>query len=85
MARGQKCPNCGNLTFQEEDFARSCTRCGVTGWIGGEGPKRNSARGRQCGTCQKGTLKRVASHEDVVDVHHCYTCAATFVTTTGVQ
>jgi ribosomal protein L37AE/L43A len=78
MARGQKCPSCGKLTFQESDQVRQCSKCGAVGWIGGEGPEDMPKPGKTCGTCGKRTLKKVGTNGDVT-IMHCFTCAATYI------
>ncbi len=78
MARGQRCPSCGKLRFQEQGLSRTCSGCGAVGWIGGEGPSKDSKRGRKCGTCGTSTLKKIGDNGSI-KIHHCFTCAATYV------
>lgn len=79
MARGQRCPACGRLTFQTSDQIRKCSdkKCGAVGWLG-HGPESSSARGKMCKVCDNGTMRRVGSVGEV-DIHACSTCAAIYM------
>jgi hypothetical protein len=78
MARGQRCPACGRMTFQEQGQVRECSdsSCGAVGWLGS--PKPSSARGKICQVCGSGTLKKVGDAGSL-SIHHCYTCQATYL------
>lgn len=77
MARGQKCPKCGKLTFHPEGPVRECSSCGVTGWLG-TGPTTTARRGKKCGFCGIGTMKQVGATENGAQLHYCFTCSATY-------
>jgi hypothetical protein len=79
MARGQRCPKCGRLTFHEAGQVRKCSdkSCAAVGWLGA-GPTKSSTRGRVCEACGTGTMKLVST-VDNVSVHHCSTCNAVYL------
>jgi hypothetical protein len=79
MARGQRCPKCGRLTFQEDGQIRKCSdkSCGVVGWLS-DGPKKSSTRGRVCEVCGTGTMKSIGT-VGKVSINHCFTCDAVYL------
>lgn len=81
MARGQRCPSCGRLTFQVFGQVRRCSdaECAAVGWLG-EGPTDIPARGRKCGFCGVGTMKTVGELASGALLHRCFTCSAVYFT-----
>lgn len=80
MARGQRCPKCGRLTFQPDGLGRRCSdaTCAVVGWLG-DGPENSSARGSTCGSCGAGTMKVVVTIDDEAQVYCCFGCSAVYI------
>lgn len=79
VARGQRCPRCGRLTFQPSGQVRQCSdnECGVVGWLG-EGPENSARRGSRCGFCEVGTMKHVV-RVGPLEVYRCFTCSAVYL------
>lgn len=77
MARGQKCPSCGKLTFQPEGPVRHCKGCRVTGWQG-SGPDKVAGRGKKCLSCEAAAMKQVAVTEEGSKIHYCSACGTVY-------
>jgi hypothetical protein len=76
--RGQKCPECGHLTFYSphaKTGARKCTQCEAEGWHNNAKPKA-AGRGDMCRICSSNTYRIVATMNGVT-VKYCSTCEAT--------
>jgi ribosomal protein L37AE/L43A len=80
MAKGNRCPACGELTFHRTGAVYECSNieCGATGWWNEPGSP-GAGRGHTCQSCGGLTCKKVASKEGV-DVWHCSQCRATYLT-----
>jgi len=80
VARGQKCPKCGRLTFQQEGEVWLCSRpaCQALGWPK-RGPRKSSKRGRKCTACGVYTMKQVGTLNTGQGVHKCFSCSAVYI------
>ncbi len=78
MAKGQKCPNCGEQTFQkgERGGALACSSCGAQGWIGDAGPAPILGKGFKCHKCGAAKQK-ILSETKGVAVLYCFGCKST--------
>ena len=76
MAKGQKCPNCGNQTFHHGEGAMKCSSCGARGWLT-QPDSMGSGRGAQCKMCDSHKVKTVAELDNGTTVRFCYECGAT--------
>jgi hypothetical protein len=77
MARGARCPACGELKFQEKKAVRVCSNCGVVGWVGKPG-KPGGGKGSQCNLCGEQMRRKIATLKGA-NVYHCYGCEATYM------
>lgn len=77
--RGQKCPECGRLTFytpHSTTGACTCTNCGAQGWHATASP-RGAGRGEECKICSNNTYRVVATLSSGGRMKHCSICGAT--------
>ena len=57
MARGETCPNCGEMKWHQSDRGgHECSGCGTRGWLAGGPPTGGGGRGQRCHQCGKLTL-----------------------------
>ena len=76
--RGQKCPECGRLTFYPPDTgtgARHCSQCGARGWHSSAKPSA-AGRGDACHICGNNTY-RVIGAVGNAKLKYCSICEAT--------
>lgn len=78
MAKGSRCPSCGELKFHTDKGIYECSACGAIGWW--KTPKSPGAgKGSECKSCGSQTTKNVAAKGNV-EVWHCFTCEVTYIT-----
>ena len=78
MARGNRCPNCGELKFhanKDHPAVYKCSGCEVVGWWTSPGSP-GAGRGSTCQSCGGKTMRKVYKSKDFT-VQHCNTCKAT--------
>ncbi len=77
MAKGSRCPVCGELNFHRSRGIYSCSNCGTVGWW--DRPT-NPGRGKGsiCNTCGSSTVRQIYSSKDT-SVNHCFSCRVTFI------
>jgi hypothetical protein len=75
MAKGFKCPSCGELKFQTKGAVRICSACGAVGWTG-KPTEPGAGRGKECELCGGNTVRTIYEN-GAVKITHCYNCEAT--------
>lgn len=79
MAKGSRCPACGELTFHQRVGVCICSNkdCNAVGWI--REPKwPGSGKGATCGAC--GGLRVRQIHDSAkMSIHRCFECGTTYV------
>ena len=75
MAKGSKCPFCGELTLHDSGSLSECSTCRFVGWQVGHPVYPGSGKGFRCVTCSKQTLHYLINVADAdVEVFRCSTC-----------
>lgn len=75
MAKGYRCPSCGELTFHSQGAVRRCSKCKAIGWIASIEPP-GAGSGMECRLCGSRRLRKIYSNK--VHLFHCYACDATY-------
>jgi hypothetical protein len=80
MAKGNRCPSCGELTFHNSSTHKAvyhCSTCQTVGWWGNPGGP-GSGKGSKCESCGGSTMRTVYKRSNVV-VRFCSTCKTTLL------
>ena len=75
MARGKKCPYCGEPTFLQKDNVATCSDCGFIGWRITDKVKNVKGKGLRCPNCGKPKLHWVYQMFNQIYVYRCTVCA----------
>ena len=83
MAKGSKCPACGEQKFtSHEEGGRKCSECGCIGWLNEDNRAGGGGKGKTCGSCGETKLhliNSVTGHE----IRHCTGCSAVAIAPTS--
>lgn len=75
MARGNRCPSCGELTFQKRKHgAYRCSSCKAVGWLKRpNGP--GEGKGKECPRCHEPRSRQIyRSLLAGIAIRFCYSC-----------
>ena len=80
MAKGNRCPACGQLTFHNSATHKAvyhCSSCEAVGWWESPGAP-GSGKGKRCESCGGSTMRAVYTKGNLT-VKFCSTCKATLL------
>jgi ribosomal protein L37AE/L43A len=69
MAKGYRCPSCGELTMQRDGGVHKCSSCGCVGWWKQPGSAGKGGKGFTCKSC--GTHQLHTVFEGKFAIRHC--------------
>ncbi len=75
MAKGAKCPHCGEFTFHDNGSVSECSNCHAIGWSWKKGVSNTgSGKGNECPNCGNQTLHAVADTSEGNVIRRCGIC-----------
>lgn len=80
MAKGAKCPHCGEFTFHDNGSISECSSCHAIGWSWKKGVSNTgSGKGNECPNCENQTLHAVAEMSSGYKIRRCGVCDYSFI------
>ena len=77
--KGQKCPSCGAITFQQYGQVFRCSACDARGRDEKAPPRLASEKGEWCHLCEEHTLRRIYDRirgNERLTIYTCQKCGS---------